>query len=59
MADITMCNQPDCPRHQACYRYMARPSILWQSYFACDPREADGSCDEFLPLRYRKQQDED
>lgn len=33
MSDITMCmNGKDCPKHEECYRYMARPDDVYQSY---------------------------
>ncbi len=32
MADITMCQNQECPINSKCYRYTAKP-FLWQSYF--------------------------
>lgn len=32
-ADITMCQNHDCPLKMQCYRYTAKPNQLWQSYF--------------------------
>ena len=33
MPDITMCmNGKDCPKHQTCYRYMAKSDEVYQSY---------------------------
>lgn len=32
MADITMCQNKECPMISTCYRYLAKPSH-WQSYF--------------------------
>lgn len=51
MPDITMCANTHCAQHTKCYRYMAEPSDFRQSYFMCDVRNEDSSCDYFLPLR--------
>ncbi len=34
MADITMCNNTDCPRKNKCYRFTAIANKYRQSYFA-------------------------
>lgn len=52
MPDMTMCANADCPHREACYRAQAKPSPLWQSHAAYEPRsEAPEDCDGFLPLR--------
>lgn len=33
MSDITMCYGTHCPLREECYRYTAKPSSVWQSYF--------------------------
>lgn len=33
MPDITMCSGGNCPMKETCYRYKAKPSEFWQSYF--------------------------
>lgn len=46
MPDITMClNGKDCPKHEECYRYMAKPDDLYQSYAMFYPK--DKTCDSF------------
>lgn len=33
MSDITMCDGGRCPVKEQCYRYTAKPTPKWQSYF--------------------------
>jgi len=48
MADITMCTGENCPLKEKCYRYRARPSEKWQSYFVEVPYNHDKEkCDEY------------
>lgn len=37
MPDITMCKGGDCPLKETCYRYTAKPTPHWQSFFAEPP----------------------
>jgi len=46
MADITMCSGEGCPVKQKCKRFTAKPSELWQSWFAAPPIE-DGKCEMY------------
>jgi hypothetical protein len=41
MPDITMCTGVGCPRAQICYRKVATPSMLLQSYFVTPPFNKD------------------
>lgn len=41
MADITMCDDKKCKRKDTCYRFTAKPSTHWQSYFWETPRKDD------------------
>lgn len=36
MADITMCQQENCPRKLKCYRYTAPVNEFGQSVFICE-----------------------
>lgn len=36
MADITMCNNEDCPLKRQCFRYMAKVNPYWQPYYVMD-----------------------
>ena len=47
MADITMCEGAGYEICQDCYRRLANPSLIWQSYFTHTPNEA-GECDHYL-----------
>ena len=49
MADITMCKDTTCPQNERCYRYIALPNDLWQSYFLSSPKKMDG-CPEYWPI---------
>jgi predicted amidophosphoribosyltransferase len=33
MADITMCDNEECPLKMSCFRYRAKPSPYWQPYY--------------------------
>ena len=53
MPDISMCDTEDCPNKITCYRYVAIPD-KYQSFFAADPREPDGSCTNFWDIKLPK-----
>jgi hypothetical protein len=46
MSDITMCVGEGCMLKKKCYRYLARRSEQWQSYFS-EPPVVDGVCSEY------------
>jgi len=46
MPDITMCPGTNCPHKEKCYRFMAKPSEYWQSYFT-EPPIKDGKCEYY------------
>lgn len=46
MADITMCYGKDCPLKETCYRFTAKATPGWQSYFS-EPPVKDGQCTEY------------
>jgi len=46
MPDITMCSGEGCPFKEKCYRFTAKPSEYWQSYFV-DPPIKDDKCDHY------------
>jgi uncharacterized small protein (DUF1192 family) len=39
MADITMCRDETCKKRERCYRFTARATPEYQSYFVDSPRE--------------------
>ena len=39
MADITMCRDATCKKRERCYRFTARATPEYQSYFVNSPRE--------------------
>jgi hypothetical protein len=43
MPDITMCRDKECPHKDRCYRFLAEPNKLYQSFFCATPRE-DSQC---------------
>ena len=47
MPDISMCHGDNCPKKETCYRFMAIPDDLWQSYFIHSPIKEDGECDHY------------
>jgi len=51
MPDLWMCPGDNCPKKRECYRYRAVPSPLNQAYGETPSNAADGTCEEFLPLR--------
>jgi hypothetical protein len=44
--DITMCMGTNCPYKESCYRFTAKPSEYWQSYFSVPPIK-DDKCDMY------------
>ena len=46
MPDITKCEGASGPIKEECYRFLALPSGILQSYFA--PPYTDGGCEYFL-----------
>lgn len=55
MADITMCDDKECPKKMSCYRFMAVPNEYRQAYFLNTPRmNEDGvvteSCKQFWSI---------
>jgi hypothetical protein len=42
--DIAKCLGTNCPHKESCYRFTAKPSEYWQSYFT-EPPIKDGKCD--------------
>ena len=46
MSDISMCVGLNCPLKEKCYRYTAKVSKFWQSYFTEVPYK-DGKCEYF------------
>lgn len=49
MADITMCQDKQCPRKAECYRYTANPNPYRQSYFCTSPLQENEECEYFTP----------
>lgn len=46
MADISMCDDKDCPMKDKCYRYTAPENPFRQTYFWSSPRKGN-TCEEF------------
>jgi hypothetical protein len=46
MPDIAMCLNNKCPKRTTCYRFMAEPNDIRQSYADFKPNE-DGKCDYY------------
>lgn len=54
MPDITMCiNGKGCPKHEECYRYMAKPDDVYQSYAMY--YQKDKTCDSFWKISNEKE----
>lgn len=34
MVDITLCTNAECSKAKTCYRFLAKPSSYYQSYFS-------------------------
>lgn len=59
MVDIAMCERSDCPKHDRCYRYTAKPDELLQTYLITE--KVGDECDMFWPnagYRYEESSDE-
>ena len=54
MPDISMCVNVECVKKKNCYRYMAKPDEIWQSYADFKPKnnsEENFECEDYSPLR--------
>lgn len=47
MPDISMCTGGDCPMSDMCYRFLATPEPLMQTYFLDPPVKPSGRCDYY------------
>ena len=58
MPDITMCKNDSCPLKYMCYRYIAKPNPLKQSYslFRCMTKSDSNEpyCEYFKPITEEK-----
>lgn len=52
MADISMCDDKECPQRLDCYRFKAEPHPYRQSYFIGSPATKDETTGEFLGCKY-------
>ena len=50
MPDISMCENKDCPSKKKCYRFMAKPSPVWQTYAEFKPEKDKYKCDYFMKI---------
>ena len=46
MPDISLCKNEECPRKKSCFRFMAKPKAVWQSYQGFNHR--NGECEYFI-----------
>lgn len=46
VSDISMCNSKDCPLKETCFRFLAIPSLVYQSY--ADFKYENGNCEYYL-----------
>ena len=53
MADITMCRDEECKQKDTCYRFTAKASSFWQSYFMKSPREGN-KCEHYWEIKEKK-----
>lgn len=51
MADITMCEDRECPNFQRCYRAQAPANEYRQAYFMASPRDLE-ICRFYAPMEY-------
>jgi hypothetical protein len=54
MADITMCDDSECPKKATCFRALAWVTPGRQSYFAESPREGE-ECGYYWPCNSKSQ----
>ena len=48
MADMTLCNNSNCPRREECYRAQCTPSCDYQSYSVFVFDLETGRCGDFI-----------
>jgi len=54
MPDITLCKGENCTIKEECYRFTAKPSEYWKSYFVespCTKKMGGTACNEFVSNR--------
>jgi len=54
MPDISMCKNKECPSREKCYRYMAIPSDIWQSYADFKVPARRKKCADFMIIYDRR-----
>lgn len=57
MPDISMCDDKSCHMRRKCYRYMAKPFPICQTYFLESPRQGD-QCAYFWEINGRSIREE-
>ncbi len=50
MADICMCQGKGCNSKEKCYRYKAKPTPAWQSFFIEVPGSTNDACEYFWDI---------
>jgi len=55
MADISKCQNADCPSHKECWRYICRASE-YQYYSDFKPEEGQDKCDYFIDAKENEKQ---
>lgn len=55
MADITMCQNKDCPLKETCYRFKAIPSPYRQVY--SDFKFENGKCKDYWEVKEKQEED--
>jgi hypothetical protein len=58
MSDITKCCGKGCPLKETCHRFIAKESMMWQSYFGRPPfsinKKGHYSCNYYWEIKNTK-----
>lgn len=57
MTDITMCSDNSCPIRKTCFRYLATPDSLCQSYFTGKLRDEEDNCRYYWAVKSSEEVD--
>lgn len=55
MVDISMCDRRDCSKKGSCFRYLAEPEDMYQSYIVIDDIDLSNGCEHYWRCRNKKE----
>lgn len=59
MADISMCDNQQCPSKETCYRFKAKANPFKQVYSNFKPEKGEDKCKYYWDIKIKVKEDED